>query len=437
MLRPLFILAAVVLAGCGSSSSGPAPVAVCHAITSDGGGCCGTGACAAPTGPPAAVAKDMSEGTPVDPAIVAADNAFGLSVLKTLLAVPGVTARDNIAIAPISLSLALQITYNGAAGTTQQAMAQTLQLGSLTTQQLNDDNAALQAQLIMNSGESQLTIANSLWTNPNITVAPAFIQASQNYYGAMLGSLAGAPDNVNQWVSQETNGQITKILPPGNYGDVVAVIANAVYFSGSWQSSFQTSQTAAQPFTLGDNSQVTVQMMHQSGSFLYFQGAGFQAIRLPYGTTGSLSMLVVLPAVGTDMYTFVSGLSAAAIDGWESQMQNEYGDVALPRFSTTFAQELQGPLTSLGMAVAFSPGEADFSGIAPMTNISSVMHMTVVHVDETGTVAAGATTVTVTTGAAEAPQFMITMDHPFFYAIRDDKTGDLLFVGVMADPSGG
>jgi serpin B len=383
------------------------------------------------------VAKDLSEGTPVDPAIVAADNAFGLSMLKSLLQVPGVTTDYNIAIAPISLSLALQITYNGAASTTQQAMAQTLQLGSLTTQQLNDDNAALQAQLITNSGDSQLIVANSLWTNPDITVAPAFIQTSQTYYGAMLGSLAGAPDNVNQWVSQETNGLITQILRPGNYSAAAAIIANAVYFSGSWRTAFQTTQTSAQPFTLEDNSQTTVQMMHQTNTFPYLQGPGFQAVRLPYGTTGSLSMLVVSPAVGTDMYTFVSSLSAAAIDGWESQMQDEYGEVALPRFSTAFGQELQGFLTGMGMGVAFSPGEADFSGIAPMTHISSVMHMTVVRVDESGTVAAAATAVTTTTIVGQAPQFTIAMDHPFFYAIRDDKTGDLLFVGVMANPNAG
>jgi serpin B len=383
------------------------------------------------------VAKDMSEGTPVDPAIVAADNAFGLRMLNTLLQEQGASASGNIAIAPTSLSLALQIAYNGAAGTTQQAMAQALQLGSLTIQQLNDDNAALQAQLILNSSSSQLTIANSLWTNPNIAVVPAFIQANQTYYGAALGSLAGAPGNVNQWVSQETNGLITDILPPGNYSQAAAVIANVVYFAGSWHYSFQASQTTPQPFTLGDGSQTTVQMMHQLMPFAYLQGAAFQAVRLPYGTAGSLSMLVVLPTAGTDINTFVSGITPAAVDSWESQMQTAYGNVALPRFSTSFSQSLQSALTTLGMGVAFVRGEADFSGIASGAYISSVAHATVVDVDENGTVAAGATTVTLTTETVPVAQFTIAMDHPFFYAIRDDKTGDLLFVGVMANPNGG
>jgi serpin B len=383
------------------------------------------------------VAKDMSEGTPVDPAIVAADNAFGLRMLNTLLQEQGASASGNIAIAPTSLSLALQIAYNGAAGTTQQAMAQALQLGSLTTQQLNDDNAALQAQLILNSSSSQLTIANSLWTNPNIAVVPAFIQANQTYYGAALGSLAGAPDNVNQWVSQETNGLITAILPAGSYTETAAVIANVVYFAGSWHYPFQASQTTPQPFTLGDGSQTTVQMMHQLMPLSYLQGTAFQAVRLPYGTAGSLSMLVVLPTAGTDINTFVSGITPAAVDSWESQMQSTYVNVALPRFSTSFSQSLQNALTTLGMGVAFSRVDADFPGIAPQSYISRVAHATVVDVDENGTVAAGATTITIETESTPVGEFAITMDHPFFYAIRDDKTGDLLFVGVMANPNGG
>lgn len=432
MLRPFCawktgILAAALLsaslAGCGSSSSDTTttpPVA------------CGCPAMIVPQ----AVEKDLQAKTSVDPAIVTADNTFGLNLLNTLLQ-EGVSSSGNAAIAPLSASTALQITYNGAAGTTQQAMSQALQLGTLTTQQLNDDNAALEAALYNPDPQVQITVANSLWTNSNIAVVPAFIQTNENYYGSMLGSLASAPDNVNQWVSEKTNGLITDILPAGDYSTDAAVIANVVYFKGPWQYPFQTSQTTAQTFTLGDSTQTTVQMMHQAGTFPYLQGSGFQAVRLPYGA-GRLSMLLVLPTTGTDINTFVSGMSATSIDSWESQMQGAYGNVALPRFSTSFSASLKSALTTLGMGIAFTPNEADFSGISPlMTVITRVAHATVVDVDENGTVAAGATTVTLGTTVVQAPQFTMTMDHPFFYAIRDDNTGDLLFVGVLANPNGG
>jgi serpin B len=408
------------LAGCGSSSS--------DTTTTPPVGC---GGCPAMT-IPQAVEQDLQAKTAVDPAIVTADNTFGLSLLDTLLQ-DGASISGNIAVAPVSVSMALQITYNGAAGTTQQAMSQVLQLGSLTTQQLNDDNAALEATLQNPDPQVQITIANSLWTNSNIAIVPAFIQTNQSYYGATLGNLAGAPDNVNQWVSGKTNGLITDILPAGDYGQDAAVIANVIYFKGQWQYPFQASLTTAQNFTLGDSTQATVQMMHQQNSFPYLQGSGFQAIRLPYGQ-GRLSMLVVLPTAGTDINTFVAGITATAIGDWESQLQSGYGNVALPRFSTNFSASLKDALSALGMGIAFAP-DADFSGIAPQAFVSRVAHATAVDVDESGTLAAGATAVTL--GITIGPQFNMTMDHPFFYAIRDDNTGELLFVGVMANPNGG
>ena len=433
MLRPLFgwmtgILAAALLAaslaGCGGSSSTssttPPP--------------CGT--CPANPFPPA-VEQALQAKTPVDPAIVTADNTFGLSLLDTLMQ-EGASSTGNIAIAPLSVSMSLQITYNGAAGTTQQAMAQTLQLGTLTTEQLNEDNAALQAALDSLDLQVEITIANSLWMNSNSSVAAPFMQINQYYYRAMLATGSLNADAVNQWVSGATNGLINDILPAGDYSHDVAIIANAVYFKGLWQYPFQANQTTAQTFTLGDSTQTTVQMMHLQYTFPYLQGSGFQAIRLPYGQ-GRLSMLVVLPTAGTDINTFVSGITATAIDSWENQLQNAYVGVAMPRFSTNFsAPSLKSALTAMGMGVAFSPNDADFSGIAPLTFINLVAHATVVEVNENGTVAAGATVVGVgDTAVGVGPPFAITMDHPFFYAIRDDQTGELLFVGILANPNGG
>jgi serine protease inhibitor len=416
--------AATLLEGCGGFSSEASPPATPE-------GCVGPLACHTSTA--TAVAKAQAADTPVDPAIVATDNGFGLSLFNNLLQ----TNSGNAAIAPISVSLALQIVYNGAAGTTQQAMAQTLQLGSLTTQELNDDNAALQASLLNPDPNDRVTIANSLWTNASeYPIVPAFTDINQTYYAATTGDLAGAPANVNAWVASETNGLITTILPPGNYSMMAAVIVNTVYFHGSWTNAFDPGQTSAAPFTLGDGTETSVQMMHQTASFGYFQGPSFQAVRLPYGT-GRLSMLVALPAAGTDLGSFVAGITADTIDSWESQLQTSVVALSLPRFTTSFSASLQDALTSLGMGVAFSKDAADFSGISPRAYISSVQHATVVEVNESGTTAAAATAVPIGISAVQAPEFTVTLDQPFFYAIRDDLTGELLFVGVMVNPNGG
>ena len=380
---------------------------------------------------PPAVMQAQQANTPVDPAIVTADNTFGLNLFQNLNS----GATGNVAIAPISVAMALQIVYNGAGGATQQGMAQTLALGSMSTQDLNNDNAALQGSLLNPDPQVHLTIANSLWMHLGTDmVSPAFTQMDQNYYGATVGDLAGAPANVNNWVSTETDGLITSILPNANYASVVAVIANVIYFKGQWSTEFDPSLTAAAPFTLMDGTQVSVPMMHQSATYGYLQGANFQAVRVPYGA-GRLSMLVVMPDAGTSLNSFVASLTPAMLNGWVGQLQTGMGNLSMPKFTTTFGASLVQPLSTLGMQAAFCPDpQASFPGIG-LTCIQDVEHKTVVEVDESGTVAAGATTVTLTPTAVPAPLFTLTLDHPFLYAIRDDQTGELLFIGAMTNPS--
>jgi serpin B len=371
----------------------------------------------------------QQDNTPVDPAIVTADNTFGVNLFQNLYSgTPG-----NVAIAPISVAMALQIVYNGAGGATQQGMAQTLQLGSLSTQDLNNDNAALQGSLMNPDPQVNLTIANSLWMHLDTNPLPAaFTQMDQTYYGATVGDLAGAPDNVNSWVSTATNGLISSILPPGNYASVVAVIANVIYFKGQWSTGFDASQTAAAPFTLMDGTQVSVSMMHQSATYGYLQGANFQAVRIPYGA-GRFSMLAVMPNTGTNFNSFVAGLTPAMLNTWEGQLQTGMGNLSMPKFTATWGASLVQPLTALGMQAAFCPS-ASFPGLGTVC-IQDVEHKTVVEVDESGTVAAGATTVTIIPTAVEAPSFTLALDQPFLYAIRDDMTGELLFIGTMTNPS--
>jgi serine protease inhibitor len=285
----------------------------------------------------------------------------------------------------------------------------------------------------------QLTTANSLWMhldqNP---VLPSFISANETYYAAEIGDLSGAPDNVNAWVASETNGLITQILPPGNYSSdsVVAVLANAIYFKGAWTTAFNPDATTAAPFTLTDGTEVSCEMMNQTGSFPYLSGANFQAVELPYGQTSRLSMLIILPAAGVELGSFVANMTNEKLSTWIADLEPATVSIGLPRFTATYASPLVTALTSLGMGVAFAPGAADFAGIAsgPGVFISDVEHKTVVQVDETGTVAAGATTVTINVSAVVAPISM-TLNRPFFYAIVDGKTGALLFIGTLVDPT--
>ena len=285
-----------------------------------------------------------------------------------------------------------------------------------------------------------LTIANSLWVHLGAhPVASTFVNTDQNYYGAEIGDLAGAPADVNAWVDTQTNGLISSILPTQaqvDYSKIVAILVNVIYFKGQWASEFPLAQTAPGPFALADGTQTSVPMMRQTAVMPYLHGTNFQAVNLPYGQ-GRLSMLIVLPETGVDLGNFVAAMTPSDIDTWVSQMSTGVSvDLSLPRFTTSFGASLQKALTALGMGIAFDPVQGNLSGIYPGAFISDVEHKTVVEVNETGTVAVGVTSVGIGTTAVQDP-VNFAINHPFFYAIRDNTSGDLLFVGVLMNPGAG
>lgn len=399
--------AAISLAACGSgggSSSAPA------------------------TSTPSAIVQAEHEHTPVDPAIVAADNAFGLRLLQTLLPA---SSGKNIAISPLSAALALQILYNGAGGATQSAMSQALGLGAMSVQTLNGDNAALQASLIDVDPKVQLTVANSLWFDMS-SVLPAFTQINQTYYQAALGDIAGAPDNVNSWVDSETHGLITTLMPPGTYQG--AIVANVLYFKGEWSSAFDPSNTVVAPFTLSNGSAVSAPLMHQTWTYPYaagtLNGSNYQALRVPYGQE-RLGMILLMPERGTDIDALLAALTIKDVSAVIAQLEPAIIHLGVPRFSASFGASLIPALSTMGMSAA-GGSSADYSNLAPGFQLNVIEHKTVIEVDETGTVAAAATGGGDTTSVP--PTYTVTLDHPFLYAIQDQETGAILFLGVLENP---
>ena len=335
---------------------------------------------------------------------------------------------------PTSIALALEIVENGAENNTLTAMAQTLHLPGMAPADVDTANAALQASLVNPDPKVQINIANSLWIQQGrAQVTPAFVQANTTYYGSNVGNLAGAPANVNAWVSSATNGKITSILPPGDYSQDVFVVVNAVYFKGQWTTTFDPAETVNAPFTLLSGTTVTCPMMNQTSSYGYYRGTNFQLATLPYGS-GRMSMIVVLPDQGTSWQSFLTTVTAQNLNTWLSQTSTALGSIGLPRFQSSYGANLIPALSTLGMQVAFT-SQADFSGIAPSTFLNFVQHKTFLQVDETGTTAAGITGIGGATSVAPTPGFTMTMNHPFFCAIRDDKTGALLFMGSILDPT--
>ncbi|MEH2319164.1 serpin family protein [Nostoc sp.] len=372
-----------------------------------------------------------------DAKIVESSNKFGFKLFSELL--KGDQAGKNVFISPSSVAIALAMTYNGASGTTQLAMAKTLELQGLNLQEINSSYKAALKQLLDNSDPNvQLKIANSLWANKNVSFRPDFLQRTQDFYQAKVSNLnfqdPAAPGIINNWVKENTNGKITEIVETIKPSDVLFLI-NAIYFKGKWSQEFDKNQTAQYPFYITSGRQKLEPMMSQNGDYRYYESKQFQAVSLPYGKDGKFSFYIFLPKQNSNLNAFYQNLNVENWEKWMTQFSQQKGFIRLPRFKTEYDIRLNDALKTLGMEEAFSD-KANFSGMGKNFQISGVEHKTFVEVNEEGTEAAAVTSVIVgaTAFEQEPVPFRMIVDRPFFCAIRDNQTGSVLFMGSIIDP---
>lgn len=371
----------------------------------------------------------------VDSKVVAANTKFGFKLYKEILKQD---SNKNVFVSPTSVAIALSMTYNGASGETQQAMAKALELQGITLPTVNQANNALKASLENADHEVQLSIANSLWAKQGVTFKPDFMERNRQFYGAKVTELdftnAEATRTINNWVKENTRGKIDQVVDQLKPDDVLFLI-NAIYFKGNWTKKFDQNQTAERPFYLSNGTQKQHPMMSQSGKYRYYENETFQAVSLPYGK-GRLSLYVFLPRENNSLDAFQQQLAVENWQQWMNQFRMRNGSIQLPRFKFDYDIQLNNALKVLGMESAFSDG-ADFSNMTSASvAINEVKHKTFVEVNEEGTEAAAVTSVGVALTSAKMPEepFQMVVNRPFFCAIRDNQTGTVLFMGSLREP---
>jgi serine protease inhibitor len=323
-------------------------------------------------------------------------------------------------------------------------MADALELEGMSLEDVNRLSADLKSALDTADPTVKLKMANSLWARNGFSPKAAFVQRAKEYYGAEVASLDfGSPDapaTINAWVRENTGGRIGGIVDRIE-PNLVLFLINAIYFKGQWQAAFEKQKTKDDVFRLADGREKKLPMMVQSRRYLYQKGKDFQAAVLPYGA-GRISMYVFLPDERTTLDQFEQNLTAENWDGWMKSFRMAPGDLTLPRFKIQYETELNDMLKSLGMAVAFDSLRANFSAIADTIQtgrlyISEVKHKAFAEINEEGTEAAATTSVGISVTSVQLPQenFVMKVDRPFFFAIRDNATGVLLFMGSVTDPS--
>ena len=360
--------------------------------------------------------------------VASANTRFGVKLLQDLRErEPGA----NIFISPLSISIALTMTYNGAVGETERAMAEVLEIDALDLATINQSNKALRDSLENPDPKVEISIANSIWSRQGVEFNPEFLERNRVFFGAAIASLDfGAPqatDTINEWVNTNTNGKIEKIVERINPQTLLFLI-NAIYFKGSWQDEFDKSMTRPGTFHLPNGSEKRVQMMRREGEYPYFRGENFEATNLPYGD-GQVGMYIFLPNRNSNLNKFLRDLNAENWEQWISEFQERRHDMILPRFKLEYEVSLNDTLEALGMGIAFGGG-ADFSNMGPSLFISEVTHKTFVEVNEEGTEAAAVTAVV---GVKSVPS-IFRVDRPFFFAIYDAETETILFMGTVTEP---
>jgi serpin B len=400
------------------------------------------------------VQRDLAPDVPAsdEASLVKSNTGFAFGLYHELSTLDGGTTTGNLFYSPYSVSLALAMAYAGAAGETATQMAHALEF-TLPEERLNPAfdklDLAIEAKPSKASGVNgapfALTLADSLWGDEHVTFGQPVVDTLSADYGAPLRTVdfldqpSQAEAAINEWVSTETFGKISPLIPAGAITSATElVIVNAVYFNAAWASQFQKSATQTGAFTRADGSTVKASMMGSSSvATSYVKGSNYQAVDLPY-SGATTSMVVVLPDKGA--YAAVEkGLSPSFFASVTSSLAPSPVVVTMPRFTIHGPTvELNSELEALGMTDAFDGDKADFTPIVPGkgTYINWVIHQAFVDVDENGTQAAAATAVSFLDGAASlTPPPEVDLTRTFFFFIRDIATHTVLFVGRENDPT--
>jgi serpin B len=392
---------------------------------------CSTGCAAGYAQTPAPKLGDAGE--PADTALADSINDFGFEVLQRA-AVPD----QNTAVSPISLHSLLTSIRVGARKTTADEMDRVLR------QEDTDIDFQSYSDLIARLRKVDLAtvnVANAIWFDEGFTPSEPFVEINANFFGAQiqtgdLGSVKTA-SAIDSWVSKHTGGKIKNAaLEPDSQMSVELV--NTLYFLGEWADEFDERDTYPQEFRPEIRQPIEVDMMHAGGNYLYSEDATAQMVMLPY-KGGDVVTYVLVPTGDTQVGDVLAGLNAAEWNRRISSLEEQEGDVAIPRLEFSAGVEgLESVLASMGMPTAFS-SSADLSGIGvdprgPL-RLSRIVHRAYLRVDEKGAEAAAISGADGTLAAEVSPaRFSLTADRPYLFVIAEKASGCLLFTGVIGDP---
>ncbi|TVR64249.1 MAG: serpin family protein [Gemmatimonadales bacterium] len=363
--------------------------------------------------------------------VIQAGNSFGFDLLRRLA---DEKPDRTVFVSPLSASMALGMALNGADGATFDGMREALHLEGLDEEGINAGYRDLLDLLEGLDPEVELGVANAVWHRTGIQVLDDYRTRVQDAFDARIEGLdfsdPGAAARINGWVRDATNGRIDEMVTPPIPGNMVAYLLNAVYFKGGWTEPFDPDLTRSARFRLADGNTAPIDLMMRDDTIRHRVAGNWAAADLPYAG-GAFAMTVVVPAEGVSLDQLLNELTPE----WWGELVEGLGTsralVSLPRFELEWEGTLNDVLEGMGMAAAFDPGQANFSRMFQGGGvwIDEVKQKSFLRVDEEGTEAAAATSVSMP--SSMPPE--IRADRPFLLAIRERLTGSILFVGAIRE----
>lgn len=389
----------------------------------------------APENEPVGAFFELPASQPVTDVATAIDD-FGFDLLRRT----SESGRPNTVVSPYSVATLLTMTGNGAKGETAAQIRRVLHRDAISPEEAERQWTRLNAAIASRSAEQTLSVANAMWAREGLGLLPGFVAASRAVFGAEVNSVdfdsTDMASVVNRWAADKTRGLIPEIVQQVDPRSLL-LLTNAVYFKGLWETPFRLNGTMDAAFMIPDGSIVEVSMMSRADdSIQCIETRSFVMVRLPYRGSDS-AMYLVLPNEELGLAGLLRTLTGQEfIETARLAARTpprKFLILELPRLDLAWgSDDVADALSAMGMPAAFDGSEADFGGIAQRKPlfISKFVHKTRITVDELGTEAAAASYEMMVMGFPPR----VVFDRPFLFGIVDEKSGAVLFLGVVNDP---
>lgn len=354
----------------------------------------------------------------------------------------------NWSLSPYSLEMCMAMFANGTKGDTREEFLRALQIRDL-------DEYNSRARDLLDSYDTFQTVmnletANSIWLNQTEfdgkgAFLDSFRDVLQLYYRAEAREVTSlnSVESINAWAKEKTHGLIERIAEEENRNFATAV-ANALYFKAAWALPFGKESTSDQTFFNQDGTESVVPFMHQLEHFGYYEDGTVRGVKMDYSnsTTDVKTGKIRFACEDADFSMYIL-MSDEEIDVQELLDRAEFDsmkvNLRIPRFKIEYGGALDNELKTLGIRTVYDPALADLSGMVDPElldgrnlYLDTVVQKASVIVDEAGTEAAAVTVMFTkrnTTAVDTEPVVDFTANRPFWFAIRDNTSGQILFMG--------